>query len=290
MNAPKGYLVAIGGGEDKGERGEKEPQSNSLDFVTEGVLQDVVSLMNHQKPVIEVLTTATATPEESFANYKSAFTKLGCSAVHHLDIRDREAANDKKQVARVEKCSGVMLTGGDQARLSSILGGTLLLKCLKERFFNHPFVIAGTSAGAACMSGTMMNGGSAAKGNLKGTVELSLGLGFVNNLLIDTHFDARGRFGRLAQAIATQPGVLGVGLGEDTGVIIEKGTRLKAIGSSSVTLIDGSSIFYNNITRVKEGMPVSLAKLEVYLLSHSDSFELPTRAFTPVMYERMENE
>jgi hypothetical protein len=137
-------------------------------------------------------------------------------------------------------------------------------------------------------SGTMMNGGSAERGNRKGEVHVSIGLGFINELIIDTHFDARGRFDRLAQAIAMQPGIIGVGLGEDTGIIIEKGQYLKAIGSSTVTIIDGKHISYNNITELKKCMPYSLAKLEVFLLTHSDCYDIDKREFKPTKFDKME--
>lgn len=279
MPTPKGFLVAIGGAEDKGSGEPEHQKSNDLNFYTEGVLSDILELIKEKDPVIEVITTATSSPEESFKSYEKAFKKLGATP-HHLNITNREIAGDKNIIKRMEKCNGVMITGGDQTRLSSTLGGTLVQEVMLERYQSDHFVIAGTSAGAACMSGTMMGGSSSDKGNIKGEVELTLGLGFINNIIIDTHFDTRVRFARLAEAIATQPGIIGIGLGEDTGVIIEKGSVIKSIGSDSVTLIDGSHIYYNNIAEIKEGKPISIAKLEVYLLSRFDRFDFHTRAFT----------
>jgi cyanophycinase len=288
MTSPKGFLVAIGGAEDKGGGEADHRESNDLDFYTEGVLKDIRELMKGKEPVIEVITTATSSPEESFKNYEKAFKKLG-AIPHHLNITNRMAAEDKKNVQRMEKCNGVMITGGDQTRLSSVLGGTILQEVLQERYRSDHFVIAGTSAGAACMSGTMMGGGSSDKGNIKGEVELTLGLGFINNVIIDTHFDTRVRFARLAEAIATQPGIIGIGLGEDTAVIVENGTVIKAIGSDSVTIIDGSEISYNNIAEIKDGKPISIAKLNVYLLARFDRFDFKKRAFTPAPSPGREN-
>jgi cyanophycinase len=145
-------------------------------------------------------------------------------------------------------------------------------------------VIAGTSAGAAAMSNTMICGGDENKAYMKGEVELNIGFGFLQNVIIDTHFDARGRFGRLVQAIATQPGAIGIGLDEDTGIIIEKGQRIRAIGSNSVVIVEGSHINFNNIASIKSGMPLSVSKLSVHVLSQSDLFDLNTRAFTPVKW------
>jgi cyanophycinase len=163
-----------------------------------------------------------------------------------------------------------------------VLGGTQFLKLIREKYEEEYFVIAGTSAGAAAMSNTMICGGNENKAFMKGEVELSLGFGFLSNVIIDTHFDARGRFGRLVQAIAAQPGAIGIGLDEDTGVIIEKGHRMKAIGSSSVVVVDGSHVVCNNIARIKAGMPLSVSNINVHVMSQADTFDLITREFTPV--------
>ena len=178
-----------------------------------------------------------------------------------------------------------MFSGGDQFRLCSIIGGTQFADLLKERYFGDHFIIAGTSAGAAAMSSTMICSGNPARSYLKGEVELSLGFGFLNGVIVDTHFDKRGRFGRLVQAIAAQPGTIGIGLGEDTGVIVEKGTKLKAIGSSSVILIDGSNIRYNSIADIKGGMPISVENLTVHVMANSDTFDLDNRTFNGVQFQ-----
>ncbi|OLY90636.1 cyanophycinase [Cnuella takakiae] len=288
MKQHKGYLVSIGGAEDKSEQ-QSEDKENSLDFLESGILKNVVELMQGKEPSIEVITTATARPDESFRNYKEAFEQLGCVHVGHLDLRDREAANEEAVMERIRNCNGVMFSGGDQARLSAVLGGSLLCRTLKQRYQQEHFVIAGTSAGAAAMSAAMMNGGSTEKANLKGEIDLSIGFGFISDVIIDTHFDARGRFARLVQAVAAQPGLLGIGLGEDTGVVVEKGSMLRAIGSSSVTIIDGTKAQYNNIADIKPGAPISIGMLGVYQLAHSDCFDLVNRTFIPVGFAAHQN-
>lgn len=280
MTYPKGALVAIGGAEDKGETEKEEKEQKDLNFQKLGILQSIVSLIRDRNKVIEVITTAGSLPEETFQQYKKAFRKLGVAQVGHFNITDRDLAEDKKIIQRAEKCSAVMITGGDQLRLCSILGGTRLIDIMKERYEKEHFVIAGTSAGAAAMSNTMISGGEVEKSYFKGGVHLSLGFGFLHEVIIDTHFDKRGRFGRLAQAIAAQPGAIGVGLGEDTGVVIEKGSKFHAIGSSSVTVVDGSKVHFNNIADIKEGMPISLAHLTVHIMAHSDVYDLHTREFS----------
>lgn len=277
MTYPKGYLVAIGGAEDKGDEKEQEKE-NGLDFLENGILKDLVDLLKRNQS-IEIITTATSYPEDAYKNYQRAFSELGCITVGHINVRNREEANDPKYLKRLETCGGVFFSGGEQAKLSAILGGTQLLSILKERYEKEPFVIAGTSAGAAAMSGVMMNGGSEEKAYLKGEVELSVGFGFINDVIIDTHFDARGRFARLAQAVATQPGIIGLGLGEDTGIIVEEGRKLNVVGSSCVTVFDGSQICQNNIVRIAKGQPISAGRFGVYLLSKGDFFDLASKEF-----------
>jgi cyanophycinase len=173
--------------------------------------------------------------------------------------------------------------------LCSILGGTKFIEEMQEKYFSEHFVIAGTSAGAAAMSNTMICGGDENRAFMKGEVELSIGFGFLQHVIIDTHFDARGRFGRLVQAIAAQPGAIGIGLDEDTGVIIERGSRIKAIGSSSVVVVDGSHVTCNNIASIKSGMPLSISNLSVNVMSQDDVFDLTTREFNAVSYASHEN-
>ena len=280
MQHPKGVLIAVGGAEDKGSEVEKERQ-NSLDFFKEGILNQIVGLCGKKEdPKIEVVTTASSIPDEVAQVYKKAFRKLGCVEIGHLKITNREEADSKKILERLEKCNGILFSGGDQLRLCSILGGTDFMDILRERYESEHFVIAGTSAGAAAMSNTMICGGDETKAYLKGKVELGIGFGFLQEVILDTHFDARGRFGRLVQAIAAQPGAVGIGLDEDTGVIIEKGSKLKAIGSSSVVIVDGTSISHNNIADIKSGMPISVANLKVHIMTRSDIFDINSREFT----------
>src|SRR5215204_6085966 len=290
MQHPKGYLIAIGGAEDKGSEEEKERQ-NSLDFFKQGILQQIVELAGKKSsPKIEVITTASSIPDEVAQIYKKAFKKLGLIDIGHLKITSREEADSKKTLERLEKCNCILFSGGDQLRLCSMLGGTDFLDIVRERFEKEQFVIAGTSAGAAAMSNTMICSGEEAKAYLKGRVELGIGLGFLRDVIIDTHFDARGRFGRLVQAIAAQPGAIGIGLDEDTAVIIEKGNRIKAIGASSVVVVDGSHVACNNIASIKNGMPLSISNISVHVMRHSDMFDMTTREFMAFKHASTETE
>ena len=289
MQHPKGYLIAIGGGEDKGAEKERERQ-NSLDFFKEGILCKIVELASKKgNPKIELITAASSIPDEVGQVYKKAFKKLGSVDIGHLKITSRDEADSKKTLERLEKCNCIMFSGGDQIRLCSIIGGTDFLDIVRERFEQEHFVIAGTSAGAAAMGNTMIAGGDECKAYLKGKVELSIGLGFLRDVIIDTHFDARGRFGRLVQAIAVQPGAIGIGLDEDTGVIIEKGNKLRAIGSSSVVVVDGSSISNNNIADIKHEMPISVANLQVSIMTNSDIYDINSREFMGMKFPQHEH-
>lgn len=276
---PKGYLVAIGGAENKGDKADEKASS---DFLENGILREVVGLTGQHEPVIEIITTATSYPIDTFENYCKAFTTLGCVHVGHLDIRSRADANEPALAERISQCHAVFFSGGDQERLCSILGGTLLINTIKDRYQSEHFIIAGTSAGAAAMSNTMIKGGKVEKAYLKGEVKLSIGFGFIPDLIIDTHFDARGRFARLAQAVAAQPGIIGLGLSEDTGLVIEKGGKVKAIGSSGVTIIEGSEMQFNTIAEIGDGDPISIGKLGVYIISHSDEFDFNSKQFRSV--------
>ena len=172
-----------------------------------------------------------------------------------------------------------MFSGGNQMRLTATFGGTELLEIMLHRYEHEHFVIGGTSAGAMAMSNTMIYEGNAANAHIKGQVKITTGLAFIKDVIIDSHFDKRGRFLRLAQAVATNPQAIGIGLGEDTGVIISKGLELEAIGSGAVTIIDGRNIMHNNIADIEDGSPISVEGLIVHIMEKGNKFHLLTKKF-----------
>jgi len=281
VDYPKGYLIAVGGAEDKGTDLEKGiMERNKLNFFELGILKSIISLTQKTSLRVEVITTASSIPDEVGDNYKNAFMKLGCNDVGHLRIRNREDASSAENLSRLIACDCIMFSGGNQLRLSSIFGGTEFLDILKRRYQEEPnFAIGGTSAGAMAMSNTMIYEGSASLAHLKGEVKMTTGLGFLQNVIIDTHFDKRGRFNRLAQAVAAQPGAIGIGIGEDTGIVVTKGHSLCAIGSGSVIIIDGKNIEYNNIADIKFGSPISVENIMVHIMSSGDVYNLTTRKY-----------
>jgi cyanophycinase len=282
MTRAKGYLVAIGGAEDKGVGNLNNLNNASatkrLDFFEEGILKQIVKLIaHHPDPRIELITTASTMPDEVARMYEAAFEKLGVHNVGHLYIRHREEADSDELVNRTMKCQCIVFSGGDQLRLSTILGGTRLMAKIKKRYQNEAFVVAGTSAGAMAMSTTMIYEGSAAKAHLKGEVKFTNGFGFLADVIIDTHFEKRGRFNRLVQAVAVQPGVLGIGLAEDTGMIVHPGLRTEVIGSGIVTIVNGKNISSTNLGEINDGMPISVEHILVHILSKGEYYNLTSR-------------
>ena len=280
MTQPKGFLVCVGGAENKGNAIHPETGEPDLNTFEMGVLSRIISLCEEgHNPAIELVTTASKMPGEMARVYTEAFSKLGVTNVGHLNICSREEADNKSNLESLINCNCIMFTGGDQLRLSTTIGGTEFLDILKERYLNEHFIIAGSSAGAMAMCNTMIYGGIPGRAHLKGEVKMSMGFALLHNVILDTHFDKRGRFNRLAQAVALQPGIIGIGLGEDTGIIISQGDHITAIGSGSVTIIDGKKIRHNNIADITAGMPISVENIMVHVMANSDVYNLTSRHY-----------
>jgi cyanophycinase len=280
MEIPKGKLISIGGSEDKGT--EMDPnfiQKEHHSFFEFGILKRILSEMNGVDSVVEVITTASQIPEEVGENYIQSFGKLGCKNVGVIHIKNREDALKTEYLERIKKADGVMFTGGNQLRLSMIFGGTDILKTIIDRYMTEDFVIAGTSAGAMAMSNTMIYHGSSTGALLKGEVKITTGLAFIKDVIIDSHFVTRGRFGRLAQAVASNPGCIGIGLGEDTGVLIKEGNKMEAIGSGLVLIFDGHNIRHSNIADLHDGDPISIEHLIVHVMAKGNFYHLNERKF-----------
>lgn len=278
---PLGKLIAIGGAEDKGTDLEKgEIHRNNLNFFELGILSHIVQEAGGANARIEVVTTASMIPYEVGENYLDAFGKIGCTNVGLMHIRNREDALQPEYIERLKTCKCVMFSGGNQLRLSSIFGGTEFLRTIKKRYENEEnFIIAGTSAGAMAMSSTMIYEGNATRAHLKGEVKLTTGLAFLDDVIIDSHFEKRGRFGRLAQAVACNPGCIGVGLGEDTGMLITSGNKMQAIGSGLVVIVDGHNIKHSNIADIPDGNPISVENLKVHFCEKGNGYLIAERQF-----------
>ena len=282
MQFAKGKLIAIGGAEDKGTDLEKgEIHRSNLNFFELGILRRIVE-ESKDGPLsrIEVITTASMIPYEVGDNYMNAFGKIGCTNIGVMHIRNRADAMNTEYLERISHCDAVMFSGGNQLRLSSTFGGTRFLEIILDRYNSEKeFLVAGTSAGAMAMSNTMIYEGNATRAHLKGEVKITTGLGFMGDVIFDSHFEKRGRFGRLAQAVATNPSCVGIGLGEDTGMLITGGNKMEAIGSGCVIIIDGHDIVHLNIADIPDGSPFSVENLKVHFCEKGNGYLLNERKF-----------
>ncbi len=283
MQSVKGTLIPIGGNEDKGI---EENEMYTLEFIDEGILAHVVRESGGENATIVVIPTASSIPVEVGDNYTEAFTTLGCKNIHVLDIRSKEDSEKQSSISLIESADCVMFSGGDQSKISDKIGGTTLHKILMNRYKNDSeFVIAGTSAGAMAMANEMISGGSAADAFIKGAVNMREGLGLIPQLIIDTHFIQRGRFGRQSEAVAKFPDLIGIGLAEDTGMIIKNGNECTVIGSGMVIVFDGKKLTHNNEKVLKEGTPMTMANLTVHVLANGDQYNIDHRQVTVLPIE-----
>ena len=197
LDSAKGVLIPIGGNEDKG-----EDENYTLDFIAEGILSHVVKESGGKEALIIIIPTASSIPEKVSENYVSAFEKLGCTNIKVLDIRSTSDSENSKSLDLIRNANCVMFSGGNQSKITKAIAGTRMHDLLHSKYLNEKFVIAGTSAGAMAMSEDMIAGGSSVEALLKGAIKMQKGLGFISDLVIDSHFIRRGRFGRLAEAMA----------------------------------------------------------------------------------------
>ncbi|TDO21441.1 cyanophycinase [Pedobacter duraquae] len=280
--APKGKLIIIGGAINTGSFTETQfglPQN--MNFFERGILKRITTESVHNTDSrFEIITTASLIPEKVGEEYIKAYAQLDVHNVGVLNIGSREQANDEAYVERVKAADVIIFTGGDQLRLSSIFGGTAIHETLLYKYEHEKIVIAGTSAGAAASSKNMIYQGSSKDALLKGEVKITGGLGFIDGVIVDTHFVQRGRIGRLLYAAASNPGILGIGLGEDTGLYISEGNKMEAIGSGMVILVDGRKMVDTNLTDVEMGQPVSINNMIVHVMCDGDVYNLQEHQLT----------
>lgn len=271
----QGTLIPIGGNEDKGFHNEDR---FSLDFISEGILAQVVNESGGKNATILVVTTASGIPKEVGKNYIEAFDKLGCNKVTPLYINSKEMADEEATLNLLKACDCVMFSGGNQSKITKFIRNTTFHKILKERYLNEKFVIAGTSAGAMCMAKEMVAGGSSTESFFKGAIKMKKGMNLIPELIIDTHFIQRGRFGRLSEAVARFPHRIGIGLAEDTGLIIKEGKLCEVIGSGMVIVFDPGKLTHNNIAILKDTTPLTMTNLIVHVLSAGDRYDIESRS------------
>jgi len=279
----KGTLIPIGGNEDKG------VGENGSEFVNDGILSQVVKEAGGVDSNILVIPTASMIPKEIARNYKRALKKLGCNYVKTFNITRREQCDEKRVKNLFLQADCVFFTGGDQSRIVDIIFNSPVHDIIFDRLINEKFILAGTSAGAMSMSKEMIKGGSSVDCLLKGAVKMGHGMGYVTDMIIDSHFIKRGRFGRLAEAVAKFPNLIGIGLGEDTGLVIS-GNEFKVIGSGMVMVIDPSDLTHNNHKILDEGMPMSMANITTHILADGDRFFMDKRTIEVFPLEVYKNQ
>ena len=262
---PKGILVAIGGNEDK----EKDLE----------ILRATLGLSGEKPPSVALITSASSEPEEMETSYRHAFKMIGDFDIHVLQMATRDDALDEKNLAQLKEANIVFFTGGDQLRITTILGGSPILREIRRKFFDEEFVVAGTSAGASALSDTMIYDGESLEALKKGTVQMTSGIGLVRKVIIDSHFITRGRFSRLLETVIANPGIIGLGLGEDTGVIIREGHFLEAIGHGLIVIFDGKHIIHTNIPEIEIGEAIAVQNAIVHTLVKGYRYDLFTREY-----------
>jgi cyanophycinase len=272
---PAGILVVIGGREKKsGSPGKQEQQSP----VGGEVLQSFVGLTGKQYANIQVVTSGSGEGIEEFEQYRKTFNELGHTAIGHIHHHQRqEVLEDKDLIRRIREADAFFFAGGDQLMLTSLYGGTPFLTELKQRYIDAPIVIGGTSAGAMALSTPMIYAGSEEVQEISGEIKITTGLEFLRDVCVDTHFVHRGRFVRLAQVIATNPTSMGIGIEEDTAIIIRKGEQGEVIGAGTVIIILGFFIAEAAMDNFTEKKPVSVRNLKVDILAPGDTFQLDQR-------------
>lgn len=257
----RGYVIPIGGAEEKIENPE--------------ILQRFVDLAGGSDAVISVIPTASQLPDTG-DRYKEIFSGLGAGETHSLPIDERSDTKNPDYLTTLERSSGIFITGGNQLRLSTILGGTPIAQAVRR--LNAAGVhYAGTSAGAAIVSQHMIIGGQTGVVPTEGGVNLAPGMGLNNTVVVDQHFNERNRLARLLSAVSYNPSLLGIGLDEDTAAFIDGDNEFTVVGSGAITVIDPSDIDYSSMADASPGDALTLLNLKLHILAAGSRFDITER-------------
>ncbi len=255
-----GPLMAIGGAEDR------------LDDKV--ILSSFAHFSGGKKARIAIVPTASSI-EDAGIRYKAIFLGMGVESAEVVYIGNREDANAEPQVQALDDATGIFLTGGNQVRLSVLIGGTRFEETVRRKH-REGTVIAGTSAGASILSAHMVAGGAGGAVPKQRMAQMVAGFGLISNVIIDQHFRQRNRIGRLLALVATNPGLLGIGIDEDTAAVFHGDGHLDVIGRHSVTIVDGSDM-YSDIYRVKGHREVTVSNARLHVLPAGRAFDLRAR-------------
>jgi cyanophycinase len=265
---PKGKLIIIGGHENR----DGDPK----------ILEEVAKEANRKKGSLVIVTVATQLPEEISQEYREVFKKLGVEKIDVLDIRERDQAKEPKYVQKLDEAGVLFFSGGDQLRLTSQIGDSLVFQRMIE-MFEKGYTVVGTSAGAAVMSETMLIDGPSDQSSEISTLSMAPGLGLIKGIVIDTHFAERGRIGRLLGVVAQNPRNLGIGIDEDTAIVVEGEKQFRVIGSGGVYVIDGADVSYSSLSEKHQEGIISIYDVKLHVLREGDRFDLVERR--PVVVE-----
>lgn len=257
----RGWIIPIGGAEDK----DANPR----------ILERFVELSGGREADIVVIPTASRIRETGL-RYQHLFDDMGVAAVEVMDFDTRRDCQEESRLARIERASGIFFTGGNQLRLSTILGGTNVSRLVRQRNANG-VTVAGTSAGAGFLSEHMIAFGREGSSPRAGSVRLAPGLGLTNRFVIDQHFRERDRLGRLTAALAYNPFAIGIGLDEDTAALLAPDDTLEVEGSGAVTVVDAHDMQFSSMAQAGEDDPVCMLGLTVHILTVGATFNLHTR-------------
>jgi cyanophycinase len=271
---PRGVLVVIGGKENKGNNN-PDDKKKPPDFIRLQVLEAFRDVIDKKEPVVEVVTTASELPEEMFREYQAVFKEIGISKIGHIHHEKREDVLEDPMVERIKKADAFFFAGGNQLKLTGIYGGTDFLTQLKYRYINDHFVVGGTSAGAMALSTPMIYAGNNEVQELSGEIKVTTGLEFLKDVCVDTHFVNRSRFIRMAQVIITNPTCIGIGIEEDTALIVRNGLDVQVVGTSLVIIIDGFNITATNMHDFAADKPIKARDLKMHILSDGDTYKIP---------------
>lgn len=269
----KGNLIIIGGAEDK--KGEKK------------ILKYVSEIVKKVKGLLVIATVATERPKLVGDEYTKIFKELGVDSIKVLNVTTRDDCYLEENINLVKEAVLVFFTGGDQLRITSLLGGTPIYDEM-EKACTEGCYFVGTSAGASVMSGTMIVGGESEESPRKCTLKMAPGLGFLENVIIDQHFAQRGRIGRLLAGISQNPEILGVGIDEDTAIVIDTDCILQVIGSGAVYITDGRDITYTNVSEQYQDETLSMFNVRLHVLTPGKKFNLISKV--PFEEERNKDE
>ena len=261
LNRRQGYIIAIGGAENKN----RKPQ----------ILKRFTDLCARGEGHIAIIPTASEL-EQTGTEYQKVFHRLGAKRTDILNIKRRIDCESPSILKMISTVDGVFITGGDQSRLAEVMSGTSLIEAMKQENL-HGLHITGTSAGAAFISKTMIASGKSGITPLLGMVEISKGSGLSDELIIDQHFRQRHRLGRLMTAVAQNPEKIGVGLDEDTAIFINQENKFQVAGSGWVTVVDPAAFEQCQINSSSRKQKLSVAGLKLHLLTSGDQFDVETR-------------